>query len=75
LLKKAILTVAVVAIQYLPCQAVAQAPPNLDQILKPIQDTADRICGYVGQSGSRTDEQVQGDGRAGLSGLAKKLTD
>jgi hypothetical protein len=43
--------------------------------LSAITDTADKICGIVATSGSLTNVKVQGDVRAELNGLAKRLAD
>ncbi len=51
--------------------ARADTPGVLDEITT----TADKICGNVSQSGRSNSEQVTGDVKAELSGLAKKLAD
>jgi hypothetical protein len=38
-------------------------------VLAEITDTADRICGFVEQSGSSTSVEVKGDVKAELNGL------
>jgi hypothetical protein len=45
------------------------------EVLKEISETADRLCGYVAQSGHSSTLQLSGDVKAELSGLAKKLAD
>jgi hypothetical protein len=45
------------------------------QILAEISDTADRLCGYVAESGHTSSTQVTGQITAELNGLAKKLAD
>jgi hypothetical protein len=44
-------------------------------VLVEITDTADRLCGYVGQSGHTSSAQITGDVKAELNGLAKRLAD
>jgi len=44
-------------------------------VLHEITDTADRLCGYVGQSGHASSAQITGDVKAELNGLAKRLAD
>jgi hypothetical protein len=41
--------------------------------LKEIADTADHLCGFISQSGSKSKTEIAGDVKAELSGLAKKL--
>jgi hypothetical protein len=56
---------------------IASSPSKADsaQILTQISDTADRLCGNVGESGHSTNTEVKGDVKAELNGLAKRLAE
>jgi hypothetical protein len=56
---------------------LAGVPARADTagVLDEISSTAERLCGYVAQSGRSNNVQVTGDVKAELSGLAKKLAD
>jgi hypothetical protein len=54
---------------------VAAAAEDTSTILKEIGDTASAICGYVGQSGSKSDVEIKGEIKAQLSELVKRLAD
>jgi hypothetical protein len=53
----------------------AAAAEDTGTILNVIKETAVGICGYVGQSGSKSDVEIKGEIKAQLSGLVKRLAD
>jgi hypothetical protein len=51
------------------------AQTNKIEVIKMIVDTAERLCGNVEQKGSSDSTIVEGEVKAELSGLAKRLAD
>ena len=48
---------------------------SLATTLRLVKDAADSLCGNVVQSGSKTKEQIRGEVKVALSGLAKHFSD
>ena len=63
-----------VALSSLVCGGDAHADAN-SEALKAITDTADKICGVIEAAGESQSAKVNGDVKAQLSGLAKRLAD